>query len=268
MKRLLGIELAKLLPYRAFRVLMVIYLLGFVAMPWSMETIPWLRNMQQFFEFPAIWAFYYQGAVVLSLALVIITVTFTAQEYSHRTLRQNVIDGMSRDEAFAGKALLLVLLWLGLTVLFFLNGLIAGCSNAFSLSEVTGRDIFRKGGYIGGFFLHAMGIMSLCLFLATWIRRTGLAIFGFLGWIILEFILRGVLRGVVRDRGIVSDHLPMRTIFHSHFELPDPDTWTNIFDVDTLIPTAGLGWENTVWKLIYIGVFLGWSWRMTRRRDL
>jgi ABC-2 type transport system permease protein len=266
MIRLLQIELAKILPYKAFRTLIIIFLIGFVAMPWSFETIPIFRNLQQLFEFPAIWFFYYFGAEFLSIALAIIIITVTCNEYVNQTWRQQTIDGMSRNELVMGKVLLMFAIALSLTVIFTLNGFIAGSINSF---ELVRSDILSKSGFIFGFFLHIFGIMSLAFFLANLLRRTGFSLFLFLAWLFpIELIIMGLLRGVAHDGGLIGSKLPVSVIYFCNVKIDEiMDDPTAILDINRLIP-SGLGWENTVMKMAYIVLFIGLSWALVKRRDL
>ncbi len=129
MLRLLRIEWNKIAPYRAFRVLIGLYLACMVALPWSMERIPFLRNFQQFFEFPAIWFFYYFAGMFLSFALAIIIITITCNEYSNRTFRQHIIDGLGRNDLVAAKLTLMFIGALAITLLVTVNGIARGIQN-------------------------------------------------------------------------------------------------------------------------------------------
>ena len=266
MLRLLQIEIAKILPYKAFRRLIIVFLIGFIAMPWSLETIPIFRNFQQLFEFPSIWFFYYFGSLMLSLALAIIIITITCNEYANRTWRQQVIDGMSRNELVVGKILLMATIAMVLTTIFALNGFVAGYSNSF---EIVRADILSKSGYILGYFLHIFGVMAFAFFISNLLRRTGFSIFLFLAWLFpLELIFVGLLRGVAKDNGVIGEKLPLQVIYATNADLEaifqDPSA---IMDINRLIP-AGLGWENVLMKSAYILFFLGLSWWMVTRRDL
>lgn len=266
MIRLLRIEWSKIQPYRAFRILIGLYLVSFIALPWSLETVPFFRNFQQLFEFPAIWFFYYFGAEFLSFALAIIVITITTNEYSNRTFRQHIIDGLSRTDLVVGKLLLMALLAGLLTLLFTLNGYIAGRANAFQLEPDL---IWVKAAYIPGFFLHTTGVMALSFFLANLFRRTGIAIFAYIAWVFpVELFLRAILKGLVHDNGLISDRLPVCVIYHHNASLSaifeDP---TALLDINKAIP-AGLGWENVLMKLAWMGVFFMLSYWMIQRRDL
>lgn len=266
MLRLLQIEIAKILPYKAFRRLIILFLIGFIAMPWSMETIPFMRNFQQLFEFPSIWFFYYFGSEFLSLALAIIVITITCNEYANRTWRQQVIDGMSRNELVLGKVLLMAAIAFVLTVLFAINGFAAGYSNSFQFES---QEVLAKSGYIFGYFLHVFGIMSLAFFISNLLRRTGFSIFLFIAWLFpIELIILGLLRGVAKDGGMIGDRLPAQVIYATNVNMgeifEDP---TAIMDINRLIP-AGLGVENMLMKTAYILLFIGLSWLLVKRRDL
>lgn len=264
MLRLLRIEWNKIAPYRAFRILILLYGISFLALPWSAERIPFLRNIQQIFEFPAIWFFYYFSGMFLSFALAIIVITITCNEYSYRTFRQHIIDGLGRNDLFAAKLTLMGIGALVITALFTVNGLIAGSVNAFELDR---SQMFVRAGFIPGFFLHLMGAMSLAFFLANLLRRTGLAIFAFLLWVFpLELILKGILEGLVKDGGVVSSRLPVWVIYNTNINFEGSEDPFHLL-TQGFIPT-GLGAENMLLKTAWVLIFSGLSWWMIKRRDL
>jgi hypothetical protein len=266
MKRLLSIEWKKLAPYRAFRILIVIYLIGFILMPYSLENFKWTQIVSGLFEFPAIWFTYYFASLWGSMMLAIIVITFTCNEYSYGTQRQNVIDGLSRTDLVRSKFTMIFFLALGLTAIFTLNGLIAGSINE---AQLDMSEVFTRGMYIPGFFLHAMSLMSFAFFLATLIRRTGISIFAFLAWFILEMIARGLLLEVA-DGPIakeIADTLPVWVIYYTNVDINAFGESLSTASFDNLIP-SGLGAENLIKKAGLTVLFFGLSLGLIRYRDL
>lgn len=267
MLRLLRIEWNKIAPYRAFRVLIGLYLVSMLALPWAMERLPFLRNLQQLFEFPSIWFFLYFAGMFLSFALAIIVITITCNEYTHRTFRQHVIDGLGRDDLVIAKLTIMGIGAVAITALITLNGLLAGMANEPLAFSTYRSEIFAKPGFIPGIFLHVMGVMTLAFFLANLLRRTGLAIFAFLLWVFpLELILRGILEAAIEGPATVANYLPVWVIYNTnvHFEGME-----NPFDLfrGGFIP-GGLGATNVALKLAWIALLSAGSWGLIRRRDL
>ena len=85
------------------------------------------------------------------LFTAILMILLFAPEFSWRTARQNIIDGLSKEQFFAGKVMLLA----GLGLLFMAVAVLIGiCSTMFSPSG-SGSGIFRPSdlSYMGGIAL-------------------------------------------------------------------------------------------------------------------
>ena len=139
MKRLLAIELQKIWKNRASRVLTISYfvILSFIALIASINIK--IGSFQLhfaemgIFNFPFIWHFNYYIAASLKFFLAIVIVSMMANEYSYGTLKQNLIDGMSKKEFVLSKFLTLVLFALTSTLFVFIMSIILG----FSFSSYT-----------------------------------------------------------------------------------------------------------------------------------
>ncbi len=105
------------------------------------------------------------GSVVLLLLL--------SSEFSWRTARQNVIDGLSKEQFFLGKSLLLpvvAVLFIGMNVI--VGGAFALAGTDFgTLTEPLMRGVYWSVMF--GFFLAFIGYSSLALFCSLSIRNSG-----------------------------------------------------------------------------------------------
>jgi ABC-type transport system involved in multi-copper enzyme maturation permease subunit len=134
MKRLLSIELQKIWKNRASKILTIGYfvILSFIALIASIKFD--IGNFKihfaemGIFNFPFIWHFNTWVASLLKFFLAIVIVSMMANEYSYGTLKQNLIDGMSKKEFILSKFLTVVLFALGSTVFIFVMSLILGYS--------------------------------------------------------------------------------------------------------------------------------------------
>ena len=108
MLRLLTIELHKLRYNKSAKVISIVYfiLITFIALISSIEfnfgAINFRIADQGIFNFPYIWHFNSYIAAILKLFLAIVIVSMTANEYSNKTLKQNLIDGLSKKEFILG----------------------------------------------------------------------------------------------------------------------------------------------------------------------
>ena len=111
MKRLLTIELQKLWLNRASKWLIITYfvLLSFIALLASVNFnflgLDFRLADMGIFNFPFIWHFNTYIATWLKLFLAIIIVSMMANEYTYGTLKQNLIDGLSKKEFITSKTI-------------------------------------------------------------------------------------------------------------------------------------------------------------------
>jgi ABC-type transport system involved in multi-copper enzyme maturation permease subunit len=132
MKRLLSIELQKIWINKASRVLTITYfiLLSFIAMIASIKfdlgVFKFHLAEMGIFNFPFIWHFNTYIAAILKFFLAIVIVSMMANEYSYGTLKQNLIDGMSKKELVLSKFLTVVAFALASTVFVFVMSIILG----------------------------------------------------------------------------------------------------------------------------------------------
>jgi ABC-type transport system involved in multi-copper enzyme maturation permease subunit len=196
MKRLLSIELQKIWKNKASRVLTITYfvLLSFIALIASIKFDLGIFKLDLaemgIFNFPFIWHFNTYIAAILKFFLAIVIVSMMANEYSYGTLKQNLIDGMSKKEFILSKFLTVVLFALCSTLFVFVMSLILG----YSFSSYTEFGIvFSDLEYIVAFFVKLVGFFSFCLFLGIFVKRSAFAIGFLFVWNIVEGITKGIL---------------------------------------------------------------------------
>ena len=196
MKRLLAIELQKIWKNRASRVLTISYfvILSFIALIASINIK--IGSFQLhfaemgIFNFPFIWHFNTYIAAILKFFLAIVIVSMMANEYSYGTLKQNLIDGMSKKEFVLSKFLTVVLFAFVSTFFVFIMSLILG----YSFSSYTELSIvFSDMVYLLAYFVKLVGFFSFCLFLGVLVKRSAFAIGFLFVWNIIEGIAYGIL---------------------------------------------------------------------------
>ncbi|VXC21016.1 ABC transporter permease [Flavobacterium sp. 9AF] len=197
MKRLLTIEFQKLFKNKASKFLIFSYfiLLSFIALIASIKfefgNFKLHIADQGIFNFPYIWHFNTYIAGYFKLFLAIVIVSMMANEYTYGTLKQNLIDGMSKKEFILSKFLTVVTFALASTLFIFVLSLILG----FSFSSYTEFSIvFSDLEYLIAFLFKLIGFFSFCLFLGILVKRSAFALGFLLIWNIAEFIVSGLLR--------------------------------------------------------------------------
>jgi ABC-2 type transport system permease protein len=200
MLHLLKIDLKKLTSYRTFWVVCGLY---FITLAFStatgMEFLKWLaRTFEDFgsslninriplYHFPDVWLnlIYFSG--LFKIVLAIMTVISITNEFQYRTIRQNVIDGLSRWQFLFTKILTnLLLSFLSVAmilVISFVTGLIYTPSINWSL-------LFTDMEFLIAYFIEIFAFLSYALMLGMLIRRSGLTIILLLLSHMLEIIIR------------------------------------------------------------------------------
>lgn len=196
MLRLLNIEIHKLKHNRASRVLVFIYfvLLTSIALiaaiKFDIGPVKFHLADQGIFNFPYIWHFNTYMAAILKFFLLLVIVSMMANEYSNKTLKQNLIDGLSKKEFVLSKFYTVVLLALISTIFVFFVSLILGYSYSdFNEISIVTTDL----EYLLAFFVKLVAFFSFGLFLGILVKRSAFAVGAMLVWAMIEGFTKGML---------------------------------------------------------------------------
>lgn len=199
MLRLLDIEFHKLRYSRSAKILVLTYfiLLSFIALIASIEfnigNLEFRVADQGIFNFPFIWHFNTYIAAFLKLFLAIVIVSMISNEYSNRTLKQNLIDGLSKKEFISSKFLTVLVFALASTLFVFILSLLLGLSFS-DYTEVS--IIFSDMEYLLAYFLNLTGFFAFCMFAGMLIKRSAFA----LGFIFIWWVLENIAYGLMKWR--------------------------------------------------------------------
>ncbi|QTD38295.1 ABC transporter permease subunit [Polaribacter batillariae] len=196
MLRLLTIEFHKLKYNRASKVLSLIYfgLLAAIALiaaiKFDIGPIKFHLAEMGIFNFPYIWHFNTYVAAGLKFFLLLVIVSMMANEYSYKTLKQNLIDGLSKKEFILSKFYTVIVFALISTLFVFVVSLILG----FIYSDYTEFAIITSGlEYLFAFFIKLVGFFSMGLFFGILVKRSAFAVGAMVVWFIAESIFKGYL---------------------------------------------------------------------------
>lgn len=164
MLRLLSIEFHKLKHNTASKVLIIIYfgllvsiaLVAAVKIPFFGKTIHLAE--QGIFNFPYIWHFNTYIAATLKFFLLLVIVSMMANEYSNKTLKQNLIDGLSKKQFILSKFYTVIFFAAISTIFVFIVSLVLGLiySDYNEFSIIT-SDL----EYLVAFFCETSGVFLL-----------------------------------------------------------------------------------------------------------
>ncbi len=274
MMKLLKIESVKVLPYRVFQVLAILYAVAFLM---SAGALPFIKlsttlansedilNLKSLYYFPQIWDTFAYFAAKSNIFLAIIVIFLVGNEYSYNTFRQQVVNGLSRHDLLNGKLLVIVGIALVNTVMVFVFGLIFGLIYS---SGYSFQDVFSHLYMLGIYFIQAVSHMVAAMMIAVWLRNKTLAIVVLIVYqIILEPILRlAVNKFVLAKLGLF---FPMRVITRL---TPMPDiAITEMFKANTNFKEMAMTlplWANLLLAIGYGLIFYLITRAILVRRNL
>lgn len=275
MIKLLRIEWMKIKNYNAFIVISAFFALGifganYLAYVFKKNIIDpadptgFLSGSSPF-AFPKVWqtVSYYSGYLLLLPGLLLLILV--TNEFTYKTHRQNIIDGISRIEFTQVKLLMGLIFALISTVLIFFTALIFGFAvnkGAFSFTGIEN---------VGYFFLKALTYNFLAILFSVLIRRTGFAIAVYFIYTAVEngvsLALLGWAVNIKKDHntdlGNMGNYLPMNAadgLIYSPF-----DSFTNL--ANKFLP-ADYTWLVLSLAIVYIVLFYFWSQYKMVKSDL
>lgn len=280
MKRLLSIELQKLWLNRASRVLIICYfvLLSSIALISSVEINFLGMNFriadQGVFNFPYIWHANSYVAVLFKFFLAVVIVSMMANEYTYGTLKQNLIDGLSKKEFLQSKLLTVGIFATVSTLFLFVLTLILG----YSFSDFTETSIvFTDLQYLLGYFINLIAFFSFCLFAGILIKRSAFA----LGFIFLWFIVENVVvklilwRCVFDTKEAVANFMQFWPLESMSNLLVEPITRFKAYKAIESQVSGGVAlkdysvhWYTILIVLTWTAIFIYSSYRILKKRDL
>ena len=141
---------------------------------------------QGIFNFPYIWHFNTYVAASLKFFLLLVIVSMMSNEYSNKTLKQNLIDGLSKKEFILSKFYTVISFALISTFFVFIISLLLGLFysdyNEFAI-------ITYHLEYLFAFFIKLVGFFSFGLFLGILVKRSAFAIGAIVIWWIGEKVI-------------------------------------------------------------------------------
>jgi ABC-type transport system involved in multi-copper enzyme maturation permease subunit len=278
MKRLLSIELQKIWLNKSSRVLTLTYfiLLTLIALIASIKFDLGIFKVHLaemgIFNFPLIWHFNTYISAWFKFFLAIVIVSMMANEYNYGTLKQNLMDGMSKWEFIQSKFLTVVFFGFCSTVFVFIMSLALGYSYAAN-TEIN--IVFSDLEYLLAFFVKLMGFFSLCLFLGILVKRSAFAIGFLLVWYIIENIIKGYLSFSLFPEGNTASNieklLPLESISNLIVE-----PFSRVSAVKTIEIQMGMNnlkdysihYSSILIVLAWIIIFMLLSYKLLKNRDL
>ena len=215
MIRLLQLELQKLLLNRTSKILIFIsFILPLCVIVLSAIKINFFGFFTLelgelgIFNFPIVWHITTYFSALFKFFFAIVVVSMIGNEYSNKTLKQNLIDGLSKREFILSKFYTIVFFSIISTVIIFILSLVLGLVYS-SYNEIS--IIFREIEFLPAYFLKLLGFFSFCLFLGVLAKRSAFA----LAFLFVDFILEWIVFGLI----VWKSNVEMATKIQNFFPL-------------------------------------------------
>ena len=254
--RLLNTELRKILSYPTFWVFVILYTLLVLAIFCSIPAIRlpgpgMMFNLKSYYTFPDIWHTLTYLAGWFNLLLGVLVVILITNEFTFRTVRQNIIDGWTVNEFLSAKVLLMVFMSVCSTAFVFLLGLVYGL---FASASISFTAIFNESSFVLAYFVQSLAYLCFALFMGTLFKKAGMGIIFFL---LYSKIVEPLMSWPLPD--YISDYLPFHTISKL---ISNP-----------ALQLAGMGEGNSplgihfIFAILYSSIFIFATYLLLTKRD-
>lgn len=267
MIRLLKIDFKKLRGSRVFWVLTGLYvlliILFFFGIQGFLDDLAEEANKQSpiplpglsAYSLPGIWHNLVYIAGFFKMFLGVVVIIFITSEYSYKTIRQNIISGMSRWDFLSSKLLTIGVISLGATLLVFIIGLILG---TIYTDEITLGKLFGKTEFLLAYLLEMYVFLSFAFLIGMLVKRSGFAI-GLL--LLYYYIVEPVARYYLPD--YIADYMPKHAI-GTLVDIPN----TSIMRLFGVQFQDYISFVDALVVLAYLVIFVALSYWILKRRDL
>ncbi|MFD1614335.1 ABC transporter permease [Gelatiniphilus marinus] len=274
MLRLLNLELQKLLLNRTSKILIFV---SFI-LPFFVILLSSLRiNVFGFFtlelgelgifNFPIIWHLTTFFASQFKFFFAIVVVSMIGNEYSNKTIKQNLIDGLSKKEFILSKFYTIVFFSLVSTVLI---ALISLCIGLYYSSYTEASIILRETEFIAAYFLKLVGFFSLCLFLGMLVKRSAFALAFLFILYILEWILFGLIawKFDANSAEKIQNFFPLKAMYKLIDQPFQRIAMTKFPDKGELAYDYAVHGHEFAIVTAWTALFIFLSYRLLKKRDL
>lgn len=274
MLRLLQIELQKLLENRISKILIffsfilpffIILLSSFKINFFGLFTID--LGSVGIFDFPYIWHITTFFAALFKLFFAIVVVSMIGNEYSNKTIKQNLIDGLSKKEFILSKFYALLFFSLISTLLV---GILTLAIGLYYNSDSEAYYMFSESIFLLAYFVKLIGFFSLCLFAAVLIKRSAFA----LAFLFILFIVEWIIYGIILknyDDDIatkIHNYFPLKSMwklidepFRRIVAMKSPEKADLVYDF-------AVHWQEIGIVAVWTTIFIYCSYKLLQKRDL
>ena len=275
MLRLINLELQKLLLSRVNKVLIFIsFILPFTVLILSSIKINFFGFFTLelgelgIFNFPIIWHITTFFASYFKLFFAIVVVSMIGNEYSNKTIKQNLIDGLSKKEFILSKFYTIVFFSLISTVLIGVASFLIGL---YYSSYTEASIIVRDTEYLLAYFVKLVGFFSLCLFFGMLVKRSAFALaFLFILYIFEWLIFWGAYKAYESADMAwkIKNYMPLESMYKLIDQPFQRIIITKYPDKMDLAYDYAVHWYEILIVIGWTALFVFLSYRLLKARDL
>lgn len=274
MIRLLQIELQKLLLNRTSKILIFIsFILPLCVIVLSAIKINFFGFFTLelgelgIFNFPIIWHINTYFSALFKFFFAIVVVSMIGNEYSNKTLKQNLIDGMSKKEFILSKFYTIVFFSLISSLIIFIFSLTLGLV----YSSYNEWSIIMRGiEFIPAYFFKLVGFFAFCLFLSVLAKRSAFA----LAFLFIDFILEWILFGIIAWKSNVDmaekvqSFLPLTSISNLIKQPFQRIAMSKFPEKNSLDYDYAVHFDATLIVILWTAIFIYSAYYLLKKRDL
>lgn len=262
MIRVLKLEWLKVKNYRVFWILLGLYILALIIICYGGTLfLEWLKSkgadfqgidptILPIYDFPDVWQnTTYLGSFLKVLPAFIVSISIT-NDQTYNTLRQNIIDGISKKEYLVSKLSFIGAFGLISTLFLFLSGFINGAL----YSHVWGIEyIFDKLEFLAAYFYDIIVYCTLAFLLSLIIKKAGFVIvILFLYTLMFEPIAGAILENAPFSKNTFWAYLvPFLPIRALNDLIPVPFPKYIFMEIEDSVPVSSL-LISTGWFIFYL----------------
>lgn len=275
MIRLIQLELQKLWLSKTSKILIFIsFILPFTVLVLSSIKIDFFGFFTLelgelgIFNFPIIWHITTFCASYFKFFFAIVVVSMIGNEYSNKTLKQNLIDGLSKKEFILSKFYTIVFFSIAATILIGVATFIIGMYYS-SYTEAT--IVFREVEFLFAYFVKLVGFFSLCLFFGMLLKRSAFALAFLFVLYIVEWIIFGVVFKISDSSDIafkVKNFLPLESMYKLIDQPFQRVVMTKFPDKAELSYDYAVHFSEIAIVLGWTAIFIFLSYTLLKKRDL
>lgn len=273
MLRLLNLELQKLLLNRTSKILIFVsFILPFFiilisSIKFKVFGFPIELGNWGVFNFPIVWHLTTFFASQFKFFFAIVVVSMIGNEYSNKTIKQNLIDGLSKKEFILSKFYTIAFFSFVSTIIIFILSLSIGLYYS-SYNEVS--IIFRDTEYLIAYFVKLVGFFSLCLYFGMLVKRSAFALAFLFILYILEWIIFGLItwQSNIQIAEKIQNFFPLKSMYKLIDEPFQRIAISKVPDTIDLSYDYAVHWHEIIIVIGWTALFVFLSYRLLKKRDL